>query len=792
MAVAIPTLDMIVQEYLNDTKFQEERQTLIAKRNASISTLRSIVLRFIHSETNLNQFRDDLKVLHQMKEWGASFTGFLMEINKLAKYHAGQSSDVEATLRFILTDLNNNTLGQHIEQFTAFLEREHQRLGQLGKKGQEIVSTKASAFIMSLFACWLDEGNVLCIYYPSFRSGLAMLLRARVLPAPANLTFDVDQKKYPTIIVDSEATHLAIVQVVNNLVQAAPKLRSDGPSELYWAERFLQWVRKRYNAELTGPAEGGADAEIEIDEEEEAVSTYLGITYGRKTIDDTNLSPISQERLLRRIAEVQSQILVDDEVIRRIYYALLAGHVILAGPPGTGKTELARLIPEILWQNDQSHSDEQGLSEDIPTAYTTMLVTATEGWSTHTLISSIVPAMNNGQVAYRMQYGHLSSAILKNWSIIPDQPSTWQIPQRMTYLVDGDPRQHFRGHWLIIDEFNRSHIDTALGEALTSLGGSLALFVNCEDNIYRKLPIPIDFRIIGTLNSFDRNYLNQISEALKRRFSFVEVLPPSRKLRDAERRIVRYKALESIRHLLRAEEADYDDAGEWRGYAAIIDEEEELLASINIQVSDAGASGANSYHREIYLYEALWLEDMPPLQEAFKSTCNIAWVIFEVIRVYRQLGTAQGIALIRYMLIAALMSHAPKQKDQWLKALDMALCDTVADQLQILLPDELDVLIWYLTLEAPTFIGRYNDALGKLASKPRRLRAQLEALNKIVDISGNPILSEQQLESLVENSSSQLHLPEDVLKEAFRLDIPLPELPQFIRRLRTFKAEHGL
>src|SRR5260370_418819 len=122
MAVAIPALDMIVQEYLNDTKFQEERQTLIAKRNASIGTLRSIVLRFINSETNLNQFRDDLKVLHQMKEWGASFTGFLMEINKLAKYHAGQSSDVEATLRFILTDLNNNTLGQHIEQFTAFLE----------------------------------------------------------------------------------------------------------------------------------------------------------------------------------------------------------------------------------------------------------------------------------------------------------------------------------------------------------------------------------------------------------------------------------------------------------------------------------------------------------------------------------------------------------------------------------------------------------------------------------------------------------------------------------------------
>ena len=359
-------------------------------------------------------------------------------------------------------------------------------------------------------------------------------------------------------------------------------------------------------------------------------------------------------------------------------------------------------------------------------------------------------------------------------------------------LIDGDLQRHFRGHWLIIDEFNRAHIDTALGEALTTLGGSQALLVNCEDSTYRKLPIPKDFRIIGTLNSFDRNYLNQISEALKRRFSFVEVLPPSRRLRDAERRMVRYKALESIRHLLRVEEADYDDAGEWRGYSAIIDKEEELLVSINTQVSDDGASGVNSYNREIYPYEAMWLKDMSPLQDAFKRTYAIAWIIFEAIRVYRQLGTAQAIALVRYVLIATLMSQAPTEKDQWLKALDMALCDTIADQLQILLPDELDVLIWYLTLDASTFISRYNDALGKLASKPRRLRAQLEALNKIVDTHGDPILSEQQLKSLIEPPSGQLRVPEDVLKEAFRLDVPPPALPQFIRRLRTFKAEHGL
>src|SRR5205807_2519933 len=52
------------------------------------------------------------------------------------------------------------------------------------------------------------------------------------------------------------------------------------------------------------------------------------------------LKPTPEPLLKRQIHEVQRSILVDEAVIRRIYHALLAGHVILSGPPGTGKTEL--------------------------------------------------------------------------------------------------------------------------------------------------------------------------------------------------------------------------------------------------------------------------------------------------------------------------------------------------------------------------------------------------------------------------------------------------------------------
>src|SRR5262249_55873510 len=156
------------------------------------------------------------------------------------------------------------------------------------------------------------------------------------------------------------------------------------------------------------------------------------------------------------------------------------------------------------------------------------LVTATDEWSVRTLIGGLAPISIDGQVAYHVQYGHLTEAIRRNWASDPNDPQAWRHDRITVYAPNAgqhDRVQEFRGVWLIIDEFNRAPIDLALGEALTSLsnGSSGTLRVPTNDGS-RHLPIPRDFRIIGTLNSFDRNYLNQISEALKRRFSFIEVL----------------------------------------------------------------------------------------------------------------------------------------------------------------------------------------------------------------------------------------------------------------------------
>jgi len=124
------------------------------------------------------------------------------------------------------------------------------------------------------------------------------------------------------------------------------------------------------------------------------------------------------------------------------------------------------------------------------------------------------------------------------------------------------------------------------------------------------------------------------------------------------------------------------------------------------------------------------------------------------------------------------------------EALDVALSDTVADQLQVLLPDELDVLLWYLKLDAPMFIEKYNSMLSLFSSKPRRLSAHLEAFGSILNEQGQPFLGDDLIEEIVDMEEPQL--PSDILTHLFHLNQTHPTLPQFTKRLRTFKVERGL
>jgi hypothetical protein len=274
--------------------------------------------------------------------------------------------------------------------------------------------------------------------------------------------------------------------------------------------------------------------------------------------------------------------------------------------------------------------------------------------------------------------------------------------------------------------------------------------------------LPKDFRIIGTLNSFDRNYLNQISEALKRRFAFIEVPPPSRAQRKAEQTIVLYKALKEVEHISDAITVDRNEVT-WQDVVFI----------------SSDASG---------VYQDEWESAEHQLRQVFYE---VVWPLFEAIRIYRQLGTAQAISLVRQMLIPGILQGYSSQ-EQWMMALDNALCDIIADQLQVILPDELDILLWCLKFDRDTFIRKYNNFIVSLVNKRRRLNAHIEALHTIINVQGEPLLPDDEVERLLDENEEEPQLTAEVLTEAFHLEHPAFKLPQFVNQLRTFKAERGI
>ena len=187
------------------------------------------------------------------------------------------------------------------------------------------------------------------------------------------------------------------------------------------------------------------------------------------------------------------------DTMRKALAALEARkHVVLVGPPGTGKTELAVCI-----------CDSLGIPFDV--------VTATSDWTTFDTIGGYFPHPDaegsGGPGALDFSPGVVSQSLLNQ-------------------------------RWIVVDELNRADVDKAFGELFTLLSGKtvrlpfkkrkdgqlldVVLGATAEAEGVFSIPLWDEWRILGTMNTFDKASLFQLSYAFMRRFAFVEVPIPTR------------------------------------------------------------------------------------------------------------------------------------------------------------------------------------------------------------------------------------------------------------------------